>query len=148
MRYRKTSWMNGQPTMQGIRIHPRFVGGHFTNSVRDVPLKLGLPPVEDLHEELCEYVDILLGRVEPPINHGVATLMEVANAYFSRACEIDMLIHEGERSGSIIRNSSYYKFRTGELRSFLDLAKRCFDMGSRLITVEQLRLSERLDSGI
>lgn len=124
------------------RIHPRHVP-QYGQTLRDVPLKYGLPPVDDLVKELAGYTDVLLGRVSPPIDNGVATLMEVANAYFARACELDMLIHEGEREGDIFKGSDYYKFRTGELRTFLELTKRSFELGSRLITVEQMRMSER-----
>lgn len=132
----------------GIRIHPRNVATHYGQTLRDVPLSMGLPSVDALVEELKIYTDILLGRVEPPIDHGVANLMEISNAYFARACEIDMLIHEGERNGDILRGSDFYRFRTGELRSFLDLTKRSFEMGSRMITVEQMRMNERMDAGM
>lgn len=125
------------------RVHPRQV--HYGQTLRDVPLKYGLPKVEQLSKELKEYTDILLGRVKPPIEHGVATLMEVSNAYFARACELDMLIHEGEREGDIFKGSDYYRFRTGELRTFLELTKRSFELGSRLVTIEQMRLNERLE---
>lgn len=116
----------------------------YGQTLRDVPLKYGLPPVKDLAAELEEYRDVLLGRVAPPIDNGVATLMEVSNAYFARACELDMLIHEGEREGDIFKGSDYYRFRTGELRSFLELTKRSFELGSRLVTVEQMRRNERM----
>jgi len=127
-----------------VRLHPRKVA-HYGQKVRDVPLKYGLPPVKELVAELAEYTDILLGRTPSPIDNGVATLMEISNAYFARACELDMLIHEGEREGDIFKGSDYYKFRTGELRSFLELTKRSFELGSRLITVEQMRMNERLE---
>lgn len=126
------------------RLHPRKVA-NYGQTLRDVPLKYGLPKVEVLVAELAEYTDILLGRVPAPIDHGIATLMEISNAYFARGCELDMLIHEGEREGDIFKGSDYYKFRTGELRSFLELTKRSFEMGSRLITVEQMRMNERLE---
>jgi len=132
---------------QGVRIrrmHPQRVR-QFGTIVRDVPLKYGLPGVDELSKELKEYTDILLGRVPCPLDNGVATLMEISNAYFARACELDMLIHEGEREGDIEKGSSYYRFRTGELRSFLELTKRSFELGSRLVTVEQMRMNERLE---
>lgn len=131
-----------------IRMHPSQAHTHFGATLRDVPMQYGLPAIEVLSAEIEGYTDILLGRVVPPIDNGVATMMEVANAYFARASEIDMLIHKGERDGSILRGSPYYRFRTGELRSFLDLTKRSFELGSRLITVEQMRLNERMDAGM
>lgn len=116
----------------------------YGQTLRDVPLKYGLPKVKDLAKELEEYRDVLLGRVPPPIDHGIATLMEISNAYFARACELDMLIHAGEREGDIFKGSDYYRFRTGELRSFLELTKRSFELGSRLVTVEQMQRQERM----
>lgn len=116
--------------------------------LRDVPLELGLPKLEDLVAEFDHYRDVLLGRVEPPIDVGVGTLMEVADAYFARACEVDQLIHQGEREGGIFKNSNYYKFRTGELRSFLDLSKRAAELGSRRITLAQMAYAEQRDSGM
>jgi hypothetical protein len=102
--------------------------------LRDVPLKAGLPPLEELRDELEEYRDVLMGRKPPPIDADYLTLMEVADAYYSRACEIQMLIMEAEREGGAFKGSSYYKFRTGELRTFLEMTKRAADLGSRRLT--------------
>jgi hypothetical protein len=109
-----------------------------TRKLRDVPLALGLPTIEELEEELFGYVDVLLGRQEPPLDAGLLSMMEIANAYLSRAMELDMMIHAGERDRSIMRSSPYYKLRTGELRTFIDLAKRCQELGSRRLTEAQL----------
>lgn len=106
--------------------------------LRDVPVQAGLPDVEKLSDELEEYVDVLLGRVPPPIEAGDLSLMEVADAYFARASEIQMRILEMEREGGTFRGSEYYKFRTGELRSFLELSKRAADLGSRRLTHQRL----------
>lgn len=106
--------------------------------VRDVPLAIGLPTVDELEEELFGYVDVLLGRQEPPIDNGVLTLMEVTNAYLSRAYEIEMMILAAERSRDILRASPYVKFRTGELRSFIELARKAQELGSRRLTQLQL----------
>lgn len=62
------------------------------------------------------------------------TLMEVANAYYSRAKEIEFRIHEGERLGEIQKGGDLYRFRTGELRDFIDLAKSAQELGSRRLT--------------
>lgn len=99
----------------------------------------GLGKVDDLVVELNGYTDILLGRVEPPVD-GVSALMECADAYYARGCEIDMLIHEGERDFSIGKGDPHYRFRTGELRSFLELTKRSAELGSRRITMAQMQL--------
>ena len=48
--------------------------------------------------ELREYTNILLGREDPPIDRGVMTLMELAEAYHARAKEIEMeLLDAGDR---------------------------------------------------
>lgn len=103
----------------------------------------GLGKVADLSEEIKGYTNVLLGRVDPPMDAGVATLMECADAYYARACEIDILIHEGEREFEIGKGDPLYKFRTGELRSFLELTKRAQEMGSRRITLAQLMMQGR-----
>lgn len=83
--------------------------------------------------------DILLGREEPPIQSGVLTLMEVADGYYSRAAEITMLIQKLEREGRVAKGSELYRFRTGELRTFMELTKRAADLGSRRLTAENLK---------
>jgi hypothetical protein len=110
--------------------HQAPLGGR----VRDFPLRSGLPDVEVLSDELEEYRDVLMGRTPPPIDAGHLTLMEVADAYFARASEIQMMIMKAEREGGAFKGSSYYKFRTGELRTFLEMTKRASDLGSRRLT--------------
>jgi hypothetical protein len=90
-------------------------------------------------EELQDMTDVLMGRVDPPIDAGYLTLMEVADAYFARASEMTMLIHEAEREGRVSKGSAYTKFRTSELREFKELAKKASELGSRRLTNEQLR---------
>lgn len=116
-----------------------------SSRLMDVPLGLGLPPVDALWSEIAQYVDILLGREESPINSPYLSLAECATAYYSRAQEIDMLIHAAEREGAVMKGSSYYKFRTGELRSFIELAKKCAELGSRRLTQEQLLQQQRFE---
>ena len=106
--------------------------------VRDLQVGSGLPEVEELEEELEGYMDVLMGRVPPPIDAGHLTLMEVADAYFARACEIQYHILKAEREGGVFKGSPYYRFRTGELRSFLELSKRAADLGSRRLTQARL----------
>jgi hypothetical protein len=116
-----------------------------SNRLRSPALNLGegVGKVGDLSAEIKRYTDVLLGRVDPPMDAGVATLMECADAYYARACEIDILIHEGEREFEIGKGDPLYKFRTGELRSFLELTKRAQEMGSRRITLAQLMMQGR-----
>ena len=109
-----------------------------TGHLRAIQLGSGVPPLTSLVEELQDMTDVLLGREQPPIDAGHLTLMEVADAYFARASEITMLLQQAEREGTVTRGSAHYKFRTGELRTFLEMAKRAADLGSRRLTEEQL----------
>lgn len=115
-------------------------------TLREIEVGIDLPPVEELAQELREYTDVLMGRTHPPIDAGVLTLMEVADAYFARASEIQTLILEKEREGDVFRGSVYYKFRTGELRSFLEMAKRAADLGSRRLTHQKHLMEMQHDS--
>jgi endonuclease III-like uncharacterized protein len=58
-----------------------------------------------------------------------------------------MLIHWEEQNRRVIRGSGYYKFRTGQLRSFIEMAKMMADLGSRRLTMERLLTDQRYDSG-
>lgn len=78
--------------------------------------------------------DVLLGHKEPPIDKGVLTLFEVADAYFARAKEMEQVIMRAEADGQVIRGSKTYKFRTGELRSFIEMSKGAAELGSRRVT--------------
>lgn len=102
-----------------------------------------MPSLSELRQELSEYVEVLLGRVPAPIDNGVMTLMEYANSVYSRAMEINMALLHGESNGAIVKNSQPYKFRTGELRSFIELAKGAQDLGSRRLTAAQMALEMR-----
>lgn len=100
----------------------------------------GLPQdVDVLASELQVYWDVLLGRMAPPVDLGVATLMEVAQMYLARAQEIDAKIKRLERRGeSVGRANPYYKFRTGELRTFIEMTTKAFELGSRRVTVARM----------
>ena len=37
------------------------------------PLKKGLSSAQDLHNEINEYIDVLMGHMKPPIADGVDT---------------------------------------------------------------------------
>jgi hypothetical protein len=116
--------------------------GDRTPHVRDFTVGEGLPSITTVRDEIQDYVDVLLGRVAPPIDKGVSTLAEVASAYYARAREIEMILLRGELDGHVIRGSAQYRYRTGELRSFIELAKNCWELGSRRITVAQMALDE------
>lgn len=109
-----------------------------TGRLRAVPLGEGVPSITSMVEELQDMTDVLLGREQPPIDAGHLTLMEVADAYFARASELTMLLQQAEREGTVTKGSAHYKFRTGELRTFLELARRASELGSRRLTEEQL----------
>lgn len=86
-------------------------------------------------EELDEYWDVLHGREDSPVDSGISTLMEVAEAYHSRASEITAMIQRAEASGTVSRSGELYKFRTGELRTFTEAVKKTVELGSRRITL-------------
>ncbi len=109
-----------------------------TGYLRAIRLGEGMPSLIDLSQELQDMTDVLLGRVQPDIDARHLTLMEVADGYFARASEIQMLLQKAEREGVITRGSAYYKFRTGELRTFLEMSRRAAELGSRRLTEEQL----------
>jgi hypothetical protein len=118
----------------------------FGSRLNSVPVIEGLPEPDDLRDEFLGYVDVLLGRQPAPIESPYLQLAEVATAYFARGQEIDMLIHAGEREGKIHRGSPYYRFRTGELRAFLEMAKKCAELGSRRLSQEALLYNQRISN--
>lgn len=101
--------------------------------------------VQQLRDELDEMKDVLMGRVEPPIDKGVMTLQEVADAYYSRAAEITIDLHRMEADGHITKGDPGYKFRTGELRMFTEMCKRSSELGSRRLTYEQMLFEARFE---
>ena len=119
----------------------------YGQKLTDVPLGSGLPDVDELIEELLGYTDVLLGRVDPPVQSPYLTLMEIASAYYARALEIEMMIHGEEQARRVVRGSPHNKFRTGQLRSFLEMAKKLADLGSRRLTQEGLLTDQRYDAG-
>lgn len=94
-----------------------------------------------MKEELAGYMDVLLGRTAPPIDAGVLTMMECAEAYHARAKSIEMELLELEAEGAVLRGSRPYKFRTGYLRSFIELVAKTIELGSRRVT-HQIAKSE------
>lgn len=119
----------------------------YGRTLTDVPLQEGLQDIEDLHEEFLHYANVLLGRVEPPIDSPYLSLMEIASAYHARALEVEMMIHWEEQQHRVIRGHPLYKFRTGQLRSFIEMSKKMADLGSRRLTQESLLTEMRYDAG-
>lgn len=108
-------------------------------TLRSFKLEEGLPDINSLQSEINDMLDVLMGRVPPPITTGVTTLMEVADAFYARLTEIAILIKRKEDSGSIKRGSAYYKFRTGELRLMMDMVSKTTQLGSRRLSAAQLK---------
>ena len=67
---------------------------------------------------------------------GVATLMEIAEAYHSRASEITAGIQRAEADNVVARGDGWYKFRVGELRTFTEAC---------ILSKERRNLSFRAD---
>lgn len=101
-----------------------------------------VPSIPAMVEEVQDMTDILLGRVPAPIDFGILTLQETADMYFARAAEMTMAIQGLERQGVIPSGSGMYKFRTGELRTFMEMCKRAAELGSRRLTEETTRLEQ------
>jgi hypothetical protein len=60
--------------------------------------------------------------------------MECAEAFHARAKEMEMELLELEAEGAVPRGSRPYKFRTGYLRSFIELTSKTIELGSRRLT--------------
>lgn len=100
-----------------------------------------MPSLNDLVKEFDQYVAVLLGREDPPDpikGEHTEALMEYANTVFARGQEVTMILQRLERTGHIQRGSPHYKFRTGELRTFVELSKSAMELGSRRITVAKM----------
>jgi hypothetical protein len=93
-------------------------------------------------KELDEYEGMLLGDEELPIQNGVMSLMESATVMYSRAKEIERVILKGEREGEIDRGDPAYRYRTGELRSFIESCSKQIDRGSRRVTDAKTQAEE------
>ena len=109
-----------------------------SNSVRKFKVNHGIPTVGEMRDEIDEYTQVLMGHEEPPIENGVLTLMEYANAVYSRAMELTMYLQRAEADGVVLKGSRQYRFRTGELRTFCEMSAKAIELGSRRVTVAQL----------
>ena len=117
--------------------HKERFRGYTNTRLRTTAVEIGLPSVEELRKELDGYMDVLLGRADSPVN-GVHALQEVADQYYARASEMTSMIQRGEADGAIQKGSDYVKFRTGELRTFREVAKAAAELGSRRLTARQV----------
>lgn len=119
----------------------------FGRRLSEVRVEAGLPDVEVLKDELIGYTHVLIGRRESPLDSPYLALQEVATAYHSRAREMEMLIYDAEADGTVKAGSPLYKFRTGRLRSFIEMTKRLAELGSRRMSQEALLYEQRLEGG-
>lgn len=93
--------------------------------------------LSDLQKELDEYWEVLLGHKDSPVT-GTHALQEVADQYYARASEVTALIQRYEADGVIEKGSELVKFRTGELRTFREVARAAAELGSRRLTARQV----------
>ncbi len=107
-------------------------------SLRQFQMETGLRSVQEMRDEVDGFMDVLMGRESPPIDNGPLALMEFANAAYSRVMEMTMLIQRAESDGLVAKGSKLYRFRTGELRNFLELASKAVDLGSRRVTAARM----------
>ena len=63
--------------------------------------------------------------------------MECAEVFHARAREIEQLILRGENEKEILKGTELSKFRTQELRSFIELTRGAIELGSRRLTAAQ-----------
>lgn len=109
----------------------------------DIKLPEGLGDYEDIMDELHGYTQVLLGHEESPLVSPYLTLMEIATVYLARAYEIEMFIFEGEHTDAIPPGHVLRKLRTGPLQSFINMARKLADLGSRRLSQETLLTEQR-----
>ena len=116
----------------------------YKGKVRQFRLGQGLPTPKAIRRELKGYKRVLMGFEDPPMEKGVMTLMEVAEGYFARACDIEQEILEAMAEGRITKNSEYGTLRTQEIRSYKELFKSATELGSRRLTFESVRVQQEM----
>ena len=113
-------------------------------TIPELSIKTG-ESIDDLVEEIEGYWEVLLGNAKPPYDRGVMTLMEYSQDVYARSMFIQYQILQLERMGSVEKNSPLYKFRTGELRTFIEVAKSSTDLGSRRVTFAKMEQEQVMD---
>lgn len=83
----------------------------------------------------------MLGRQIPPFDSGASTLMEYASAAMGRALEIQKNLHRDELDGLITKGDPWYRFRTGELRDYIELFKVRYETGERRAITERTMIN-------
>ena len=51
--------------------------------MQKIVLTKGVSSAEELHSEISNYIDVLLGHEKPPIEDGVEALFELSSAYLA-----------------------------------------------------------------
>lgn len=84
-----------------------------------------------------------MGRTMPPFDAGVLTLHEYASSALGRALEMQARIQRSENDGRVAKGSNWYKFRTGELRSYIELFRDAVGLGESRRAVARMEYDER-----
>lgn len=104
-----------------------------------ITVEMGLGTADQISDELQRMFQVLLGQVKSPVDPTNAlALMEVADAFYMRAAELQFKIHRLERQGVIGKGDELYRLRTGELADFQEACKRSIETGSRRLSALQL----------
>lgn len=122
----------------------KIIANTIKGSLRNgIQVEYGLGTPDEISEEIQDMINVLLARVDAPVNPDNAmALMEIADAYYMRASEIAFKIHRLERQGKVNRGDDYYRLRTGELNDFLEACKRSIETGSRRLSALQLEFEQ------
>lgn len=130
-----------------VRTH-RITGKAERSKIRIFKLGSGMTDPQDIRDELEDMRAVLLGTTPPPIQEGIMTLMEVAEAYFSRACDLEQQILRAQEEGRIVggntKANKYHTLRTQEIRSFKEMSKSACELGSRRVTAASLLVQQEL----
>lgn len=94
--------------------------------------------LEAMKNEVDGYWSVLTGRTKPPIDNGIMTLMEYSHTVFARCSYLYARIQRAEQEGGIARGSPMYRFRTGELRTMVEVARQAISLGSRRLTYAKM----------
>jgi hypothetical protein len=130
-----------QPSTSKVR-----AGQGLESSLRPFKVAEGFPTPDEIKDEIEYMYRVLLGHEPAPVDKGITTLMEIADAYYARAYELTSYIRRAEQRGDVVsaRNSKdpYYQVRTGQLADFLEACKRSVETGSRRLSAAQLEFNQ------
>lgn len=101
-----------------------------------------LGDIDELKTEIYDYIDVLKGDAPSPLDDSLLDMMEVSTAYYVRLKEIEVMILDAESDG----DNTLKAFRTGFLRSAIELFKAVKDLGSRRVTAAKDLMEDMLGS--